>query len=96
MFTLRGIVIDLIAEEENADDSICLSRESCSNEIDESDLQLKKHDEQKISILQGIVTFMSQPKYRINFEPDESRRNDDTTKKCECSDSIKIEMCEIP
>jgi hypothetical protein len=36
-------------------DSICDS-ELDSNEIDESDLQFKKHDEQRISILKGIIT----------------------------------------
>jgi hypothetical protein len=45
-----------------ADDSMCV-RELDSNEIDESDLQDEKHDEQTISILLGILTLESQPKY---------------------------------
>jgi hypothetical protein len=52
-----------------------------SNEIDESELQYEKHDEQRISILKGIVTSESQPKYRINFERYESRMNDESTMK---------------
>jgi hypothetical protein len=32
-----------------------LSRDSCSNEIDESELHLKKHDEQIMFTLRGIV-----------------------------------------
>jgi hypothetical protein len=51
----RGIVIDLRAEEENASDSIRRSRESFSNEIDESDSQFEKHDEQIISAFRGTV-----------------------------------------
>jgi hypothetical protein len=53
--TFRGIVIDLRPESENAFDSMCFSRESFSNEIDESDLHLEKHDEQRISTFRGIV-----------------------------------------
>jgi hypothetical protein len=45
--------------------------------MDESELQHEKHDEQRISILNGIVIWESQPKYRINFERDESRMNDE-------------------
>jgi hypothetical protein len=33
---------------------MCFRREFDSNEIDERDLQLEKHDEQTISILTGI------------------------------------------
>jgi hypothetical protein len=55
MSTLRGIVIDLRAQQENADDSMRVSRESFSNEIDESDLQFERHDEQRMSTLRGIV-----------------------------------------
>jgi hypothetical protein len=40
-----------------------LSRELFSNEIDESELQYEKHDEQRIAILNGIITCESQPKY---------------------------------
>jgi hypothetical protein len=53
--TSRGIIIDLRAEPQNAYDSMRFSRESCSNEFDESDLQDKKHDEQIISTFRGIV-----------------------------------------
>jgi hypothetical protein len=48
-------LIDLKAERENAFDSMRFSRESFSNEIDESDLHPEKHDEQRISIFSGIV-----------------------------------------
>jgi hypothetical protein len=42
-------VIDLREEQpENADDSMRVNSESFSNEIDESDSQLEKHDEQRI------------------------------------------------
>jgi hypothetical protein len=38
----------------NADDSIRVNRELDSNEIDESDLQFEKHNEQRISTFDGI------------------------------------------
>jgi hypothetical protein len=42
-------VIDLREEQEqNALDSMCVNSESVSNEIDESDSQDEKHDEQRI------------------------------------------------
>jgi hypothetical protein len=53
--TSRGILIDLREQLQNASDSICFNRESCSNEIDESDLHDEKHDEQRISTERGIV-----------------------------------------
>jgi hypothetical protein len=54
--TLHGIIIDSSDEDENAFDSIRISREFDSNEMDESDSHDKKHDEPKISISDGIVT----------------------------------------
>jgi hypothetical protein len=41
-------VIDLREELANAFDSMCVNSESVSNEIDESDSQPEKHDEQRI------------------------------------------------
>jgi hypothetical protein len=41
-------VIDVREEDENASDSMRVNSESISNEIDESDLQDEKHDEQRI------------------------------------------------
>jgi hypothetical protein len=42
-------VIDLREEQyQNAFDSIRVNSESVSNEIDESDLQFEKHDEERI------------------------------------------------
>jgi hypothetical protein len=41
-------VIDLTKESQNAYDSMHANSESVSNEIDENDLQYKKHDEQRI------------------------------------------------
>jgi hypothetical protein len=42
-------VIDLREEQEqSAFDSMCVNSESRSNEIDESDLQDEKHEEQRI------------------------------------------------
>jgi hypothetical protein len=41
-------VIDVREEEENAFDSMCVNSESVSNEIDESDRQFEKHDEQRV------------------------------------------------
>jgi hypothetical protein len=38
-----------------ASDSMRLSRESSSNEIDESDMQFEKHEEQRISAFRGMV-----------------------------------------
>jgi hypothetical protein len=48
-------VIDLRAEEQNAFDSMRVSRKSFSNEIDESDLQDEKQNEQRTSTPRGIV-----------------------------------------
>jgi hypothetical protein len=53
--TWRGIVIDL-REEENILDSTHINSESHSNEIDESDLQNEKHDEQRIRTWRWIMT----------------------------------------
>jgi hypothetical protein len=39
--------------------SICLSRESASKEIDESDLQDEKHDDSRISTFRGISIDLS-------------------------------------
>jgi hypothetical protein len=39
----------------NASDAMHLSCERFSNEIDESDLHVEKHDEQRISTRQGIA-----------------------------------------
>jgi hypothetical protein len=41
-------VIGLREDHANASDSMCVNSESISNEIDESELQSKKHDEQMI------------------------------------------------
>jgi hypothetical protein len=71
----------------NAADSIRDS-ELDSKKIDESDAQHEKHDEQRISISQGIATSLPQPKYRINFDLDESKMNGDSTMKCELPDSM--------
>jgi hypothetical protein len=53
-------------------------------------LQYKTHDEQRISILEGIITSESQPKYRINLEREESRMNEESTMKCELPASIEL------
>jgi hypothetical protein len=42
-------------EYENASDSIRVNREFDSNEIDESDLQFQRQDEQRISTPRGIT-----------------------------------------
>jgi hypothetical protein len=52
---LRGITIDLSDENAKAYDSIRVNREFDSNEMDESDLQSRKHDGQRISTLDGIT-----------------------------------------
>jgi hypothetical protein len=41
-----------------------------SKEIDESGLQYQQHDEQRISLLPGIVTLSAHSKYRIIFDPE--------------------------
>jgi hypothetical protein len=53
--TLRGIIIDRSDEYENVSDSIRVNLESDSNVIDESDLHLEKHDEQRSSTFRGII-----------------------------------------
>jgi hypothetical protein len=53
--TFRGIIIDLRSETKNAADSMRHNREPLSNEIDESDLQIEKHDEQRTCKLRRIV-----------------------------------------
>jgi hypothetical protein len=64
--TLRGIIIDSNDDHENACDSIRVNRDLDSNEIDESDLQYEKLDEQTISISFGTITFDDLEKLRIN------------------------------
>jgi hypothetical protein len=54
MSTFFGIKIDSIREKWNACDSIRVKREFDSNVIDESEREMKKHCEQKISTLLGI------------------------------------------
>jgi hypothetical protein len=44
-----------IAEPRNVSDSMRFSRESFSNEIDESDSQFEKHDEQRDSAFRGMM-----------------------------------------
>jgi hypothetical protein len=75
-------------------DSIRFS-ELDSNEIDKSDVQYEKHEEQRTSMLNGIITCESQPRYRINLERDESTMNDESTMKFEFPASIEIEIFEI-
>jgi hypothetical protein len=53
---VRGIPIDPIFEYENASDSIRFNDDGDSNEIDERDLQFKKHDEPINSTRHGITT----------------------------------------
>jgi hypothetical protein len=48
------MTIDCNEDNEHARDSIRVNRESDSNEIDESDSQMKKHSEPRISTLRGI------------------------------------------
>jgi hypothetical protein len=74
--------IDLSDDSENADDSIRVNREFDSNEIDKSDLQFEKHDEQRISTLDGITIDLSD-KYentfdsiRVNYEFDSNEINE--------------------
>jgi hypothetical protein len=60
-------VIDSRADQKNACDSMHFSRESFSNEIDKSEWQHAKHDEQRISTPRGIV---------IDSRAEESNAND--------------------
>jgi hypothetical protein len=53
--------------DENASDSIRFKLEFNSNEIDESDVQREKHDEQRISIVRGISIFNETEKSRTNL-----------------------------
>jgi hypothetical protein len=52
---LHGITIDSIDEYENAEDSICVRCEFDSNVIDESEAQLPKHFDPRISTVTGIT-----------------------------------------
>jgi hypothetical protein len=69
-----------------------VNSESVSNEIDESDLQDEKHDEQRIWTERGMTRCDSWPKYRINFVLDESKMIFDFPMICELSDAIAIEI----
>jgi hypothetical protein len=51
---LRGITIDRSEECENASDSICVNRDSTSNEMDLRDSHQEKHEEQRIWQVRGI------------------------------------------
>jgi hypothetical protein len=48
-------MIDLRADDENAFNSMLRGSESSSNEINESDLQSEKYDEQRTFTFRGIV-----------------------------------------
>jgi hypothetical protein len=54
-WTWDGITIDWSDEYENASHSIRINREFDLNEIDESDLHHRKHDEPRFSTLLGIT-----------------------------------------
>jgi hypothetical protein len=54
-WTFCGMTIVSRAVFESAFDSICFNDDDDSNEIDESDLQNAKHDEQRISTEHGIT-----------------------------------------
>jgi hypothetical protein len=60
-------MIDSSDDDENADDSIRVNRESDSNEIDESDLQDEKHDEPRISTSRPSSIRDDVEKFRINL-----------------------------
>jgi hypothetical protein len=85
-------VIDFRPELANASDSMRINRESFSNEIDEREWQFEKHAEQRISILKGIAMSWRQPKHWISFEREESRMDDESTRKSEFSASIEMEI----
>jgi hypothetical protein len=71
-----------------------VNSESGSNEIDESDWQDAKHDEQRIWTWRGMMICISFPKYRINFLCVQSKIKHDLTTKCELSNAIVIETAE--
>jgi hypothetical protein len=52
---LPGITINRSDDEENASNSIRVNPEFHSNEMDENLYKDKKHDEQRISTLYGII-----------------------------------------
>jgi hypothetical protein len=56
---LLGITIDLSVDFENADDPIRITREFDLNEMDESDLHSRKHDEPRILTLLGMTIDLS-------------------------------------
>jgi hypothetical protein len=72
-----------------------VNSESRSNEIDESELQDEKHEEQRIWISRGIMIFDLFPKYRINCVFDEFKMKSDLTTKCKLLDAIEIDILEI-
>jgi hypothetical protein len=82
--TLRGISIDSGEESDNADDSICFNLEFDSNEIDESDSHLRKHDEQRISRLHGVSIDSSEEnenaensiRFNLEFDLNENDKSD--------------------
>jgi hypothetical protein len=53
--TVRGLVIDVREELQNASDSIPVNWESVSDESDERDWQSEKHDGPRIRTFRGIV-----------------------------------------
>jgi hypothetical protein len=64
------------------------------NETKENEAQCEKYSEHRISVLSGVATWQSHPKYRNIFELDKSRRNGDSTKECESLASIDVEIFE--
>jgi hypothetical protein len=66
--TSTGKRTDIRFVNENAHDSIRRNNESESIEIDESDLQPEKQEEPRISMVRGMQTKASCPKYRMRTE----------------------------
>jgi hypothetical protein len=65
--TLPGITIEWSDDYENGDDSSRVNRELDSNEMDESDRQFEKHNEQRTSVSFGIITCDDLEKLRLNL-----------------------------
>jgi hypothetical protein len=61
------MTIDCSDENENASDLIRINRDFDSNEINEKNCQLSKHDEQRISTVDGITKQMIQFRAILNL-----------------------------
>jgi hypothetical protein len=87
----NGITTETTEVSDNVSHSIWFNCESHLKEIDESDWRLERHGESRVSMLQGMTTDESHPKFPIRIVFDRCRRNESPMQNDALSSSIEIE-----